>query len=51
MTEKALCNIEKARRMRFGTRIAGLVIKPDDDGSEGWAKVLGLIGKMAIATQ
>ena len=37
--------------MRFSSRIAGLVIKPDDDGSDGWAKVLRLIGKMAIATQ
>lgn len=33
------------RTLSFTTKRSGLVIKPEDEGVDGWSRLLGLVGK------
>lgn len=36
------------RSLRFTTNKKGLVIKPEDDGTIGWVKLLDIVGKLYV---
>lgn len=37
------------RSMNFTSKKSGLVIKPEDEDSDGWLKLLGMVGKYTAA--